>query len=161
MEKAANETWTRKQVENQRTRKDKLMCKACVGEGKTTKAADAFECAACHESKTRSSFNGEDLKNQQKKKKTGSVYTLVCLPCNDREKRLKTKLDQLDARLCHRSCGTQLFRHADGCKAKYKLRLSVNDLQFMSFRTVNKTKYHLQDVAYYERLGVLMPEKRA
>ena len=148
-------------MEHQRIRGDKLMCKVCAGKGKTTKNAGTFECAACHESNTRSSFSGQDLKDQQKKKKAGSVYTLVCLPCKDREERLKTKLEQLDARLCHRSCGTHLFRHADGCKAKYKLRLSVNDLQFMSFRTMNKSKYHLQDVAYYERLGVLIPEKHA
>ena len=71
--------------------------------------------------------------------------------------RNQTEIEQLDARQCPRSCGTQLFRHADGRKAKIKVRLSVDDLQFMSFRTVNKGKYALQNVAYYERLGVLMP----
>ena len=87
------------------------------------------------------------------------AYTLVCLPCKDREQQLKTKIEQLHAGFCPRSCGTQLFRHAVGCKARFKVRLSVDDLQFMCFRDGNKTKYVLTDVAYYERLGVLVFER--
>ncbi len=78
------------------------------------------------------------------------------LPCKARERHLVQKLEQLDARVCSRNCGTQLFRHSERCKVKFKIRLTLEDLQFLRFQRMNETKYHLTDLAYYKRLVVLL-----
>ena len=150
----------KKQLQHNRLTGMELICGACAqigGVAKGRKIANPGEqdCAACQCRKTRANFDKKDLNNKQVKEKAGSSYTLVCLECKARERELLTRLESLDARLCPRSCGTQLFRHAEKCRAKFRVRLTEEDLEFLSFRPGTRTKYFVQDVAYYRKLGVL------
>ena len=151
----STEAWTTSQVDDHQRRSNRLICKACKEEGRTSKHAGQETCAACKQDKTRNNFTTQDLKDLKKKEKAGSTYTLVCVPCKGREAALRNKLEELDARTCRFSCGTQLFRHAARCKAKFNVRLTEDDLNFMCFRQSNEKKYHLKDLDYYKRLGVL------
>ena len=113
------------------------------------------ECAACKLRKKLVDFQKQDLNDKQKKEKAGASYRLVCTKCKARQTDLVNRVEQLDVRLCPRSCGTQVFRHSERCKAKFRVRLTEEDLEFLSFRPGNVTKYWVRDVAYYRRLGVI------
>ena len=144
----AEEQWTPKQLQRNRLSGTKLHCAMC-------RKAGNRECAACGICKNRSDYSKQDLNDKQKKEKSGASYMLVCTPCKAKEAALISKLDMLDARLCPRSCGTQLFRHADKCKTKLRVRFTRDELEFLTFRATNVRKYFVTDVAYYMRLGVI------
>ena len=61
----------------------------------------------------------------------------------------------LDARLCPRSCGTQFFRHAEKCKIKFLVKLTREELDFLTFRPTKVTNYFLTDADYYMRFDVI------
>ena len=156
MEAIASEPWTAKQIEHHHCRGDKLVCKACVGAGKTRYNIEVHDCKACKEAKARSHFKGQDLKDQKKKVKAGETYTLVCLACKSREEDLTGKLDQLNAHTC-RKCFAGSRWHKETCTATFKIRVTEDDLKFLTFRSQYIDRYRLKDAAYYMRLGVLNP----
>ena len=83
------------------------------------------------------------------------LSVLACNTCKEKDDAITDKLDMLDARLCPRSCGIQLFRHSEKCKAKLRIQLTREELDFLTFRPAKVTKYFLTDVDYYMRLGVI------
>ena len=157
MKNIGEQDWTPKEIDHHRFYKTPLICTECRGKVHTKRDAFFFECAACSKAQGRVLYSKKDLNNNQTKNKAGKPYTLVCLACKEREEELVERLDSIDARNCPRRppCGSSEFRHKDRCTAKFKARLSSDDLEFMSLRRGHREKYPLADLAYYERLGVL------
>ena len=161
MKEIKTEEWTPKQLQHHRLSGSALLCVACRKKGHSTKsrnidASSELQCADCKRCKSRAEFDQQNLKDKQKKEKAGASYTLVCSSCKPRERDLIKKLDTLHAGLCPRSCGTQLFRHSESCKARFRVRVTEEDLKFLTFRAQYEGRYALTDVAYYRRLGVLL-----
>ena len=129
MNEVEKEGWTRGQLKHHRLSGSLLVCAGCKKAGHSTKGRSAAaqsdpQCAACRRCKSRNDFDKKDLNNKHQKEKAGTSFTLVCSPCKTRERELIKKLDTLHAGMCPRSCGTQLFRHSDSCKAKFRVRIT-------------------------------------
>ena len=113
---------------------------------------------ACQTDQGRELFGGEDLKNQKKKQNSNAKYTLVCLPCKDRERKIVAVLDSLGALPCL-SCHSSTWRHKTTCKfvQKTNLRVSEADLVWLRFREKHRDHPRVTELSYYKELGLLLP----
>ena len=124
--------------------------------GRKNKTFRRIVLEGCPKKQGRETFDGEDLKNQKKKEKSHAKYTLLCVACKDREKKITDKLDALDGRSCRR-CSPGTWRHKQTCAfvRTTKLRVSEKDLSWLqTIREKHRNKPAVTETSYYRERGL-------
>ena len=142
-----DESWCLDQRANNRSKGTALICNSCTKKAKeqnmSSKDHNLYSCEACKGLKGRGAFSSH-LMIQFIRKNLNYKVILICLACQDREKKLLTTLKSSKVRKCTKKC-KQDWPHSENCQC-YRLwegypLLSKDDLQWLYFRAKNR-KYH-------------------